>query len=129
MPRKKRTGIRSDHARPQVVQRPPEVDALMDRFLFTVCDPSRRHILELLAEPDEKNFSVPCERRAGEIAEALGLSNATTSEHLRQLTELQLIIRRKQHTTVYYRLSDHLLVHTFLDFLRALDQHYQHSSS
>lgn len=97
----------------------------MDQFLSTVCDTSRRYILELLAEPDEKDPSVSCERRSGEIAVALGLSSATTSEHLHQLADLHLVITRKQGTAVYYRLSNHIPVRAFLDLLEALDLYYQ----
>jgi DNA-binding transcriptional ArsR family regulator len=129
MPRKKSIGIDLEQALFQVGQRPPERDARLDRFLFIVCDTSRRHILELLAEPNENNPSLPNERRSGEIAATLGLSNATTSEHLRQLAEFQLVTSRKQRTVVYYRLADHFLVRTFLDFLHALDRYYEQSSS
>ena len=101
----------------------------MDRFLCTVCDTSRRSILELLAEPNEKDPSAPNERRSGEIAEKLGLSTATTSEHLRQLADLYLVTSRKQGTAVYYRLSNHMLVQAFLDLLQVLDHHYRNQSS
>jgi DNA-binding transcriptional ArsR family regulator len=104
------------------------VDAFMDQFLCTVCDPSRRYIVELLAEPNDEDPSVPTERRSGEIAEELGLSTATTSEHLRQLAELHLVTTRKQGTAVYYRLANHTLVHAFLDLLHALDRHYREQS-
>jgi len=99
--------------------------ATRTRCLSTVCDTSRRYILELLAESNEKYPSVPYERRSGEIAEVLGLSSATTSEHLRLLADLHLVTTRKQGTAVYYRLSNHLLVQAFLDLLRVLDRQYQ----
>jgi DNA-binding transcriptional ArsR family regulator len=112
-----------------IPRRPPELDAFVDQFLSTVCDTSRRYILELLAEPNENDPSVPYERRSGEIAEELGLSSATTSEHLRQLADLHLVTARRQGTAVYYRLSNHMPVQAFLDLLRALDGHYQKQSS
>ena len=117
--------MRLNQTRSSIPRRPPELDAFVDQFLSTVCDTSRRYILELLAEPNEKDPAVPHERRSGEIAEALGLSSATTSEHLRQLASLHLVTTRKQGTAVYYRLSNHMLVQAFLDLLRALDVHYQ----
>ena len=125
MPRKKKTALRSNQPHPSIPRRPPELDAYVDQFLSTVCDTSRRYILELLAEPNEKYPSVPYERRSGEIAEVLGLSSATTSEHLRLLADLHLVTTRKQGTAVYYRLSNHLLVQAFLDLLRVLDRQYQ----
>jgi DNA-binding transcriptional ArsR family regulator len=121
MPRKKTADERSKQPDSRVPRRSPEQDAFVDHFLSTVCDTSRRHILELLAEPNEQVPLVPNELRSGEIAEALGLSGATTSEHLRQLANLGLVVPRKQGTAVYYRLSDHRLVQAFLDLLHVLD--------
>ena len=128
MPRKKKATSRLNQARSRIPRRPSELDTFVDQFLSTVCDTSRRYILELLAEPNEKDPSVPYERRSGEIAEELGLSSATTSEHLHQLADLHLVTMRKQGTAVYYRLSNHMLVQAFQDLLRALDRHYQNQS-
>jgi|SRR5579884_1312508 DNA-binding transcriptional ArsR family regulator len=124
MPRKKTAEERLNQPHSRVPQRPPEQDAFVDQFLSTVSDTSRRHILELLAQPNKQDPLAPKELRSGEIAEALGLSGATTSEHLRQLADLQLVMPRKQGTAVYYRLSNHQLVQAFLDLLQALDHHY-----
>jgi DNA-binding transcriptional ArsR family regulator len=125
MARKKKAALRLNQPRSRIPHRPPELDAFVDQFLSTVCDTSRRYILELLAEPNEKDPSVPYELRSGEIAGELGLSSATTSEHLHQLADLHLVTMRKQGTAVYYRLSNHMLVQAFQDLLRALDRHYQ----
>ena len=125
MPRKKTATARLNHPHSSIPRRPPERDAFVDQFLSTVCDTSRRSILELLVEPNDKNPSVLYERRSGEIAEALGLSSATISEHLHQLADLHLVTARKQGTAVYYRLSYHLLVQAFLDLLQTLDRQYQ----
>ncbi len=106
-------------------RRPGEVDKHVDAFLATVCDKSRRYILQLLAQPDgQLQDSLP-ERRSGEIARLLGLSAATTSEHLKQLTNLGLISSRREGTSVYYRLRNHNLVRAFHDLLLALNQDYQ----
>ncbi len=129
MPRKKTAAARLNQSHSRFPRRPPEIDAFVDRFLFTACDTSRRYILELLAEPNEKDASIPYERRSGDIAEELGLSNATTSEHLRHLAALHLVSTRKEGTAVYYRLSNHTLVQAFQDLLRALDHHYLEQSS
>ena|SRR2546421_6562470 len=129
MPRKKTAATRLNHPHSSMPRRSPERDAFVDQFLFTVCDMSRRSILELLAEPNEKDPSVLYERRSGEIAEILGLSSATISEHLHQLADLHLVTARKQGTAVYYRLSDHLLVQAFQDLLAALDRQYQKQPS
>ncbi len=102
MPRKKAAAARLNQPHSSISRRPPELDAFVDRFLSTVCDTSRRYILELLAEPNEKDSSLPYERRSGEIAEELGLSNATTSEHLRQLANLHLVTTRKEGTAIRF---------------------------
>jgi DNA-binding transcriptional ArsR family regulator len=105
--------------------RSPELDIFVDQFLSTVCNTSRRCILELLAQANPNDLSAPNELRSGEIAKQLGLSGATVSEHLHRLADLHLVTARKQGTAVYYRLSNHILVQAFLDFLTVLDQHYQ----
>lgn len=129
MSRKKTAAARLNHHHASTPRRSPEQDAFVDYFLSTVCDPSRRSILEMLAETSGKDPSVLYERRSGEIAQELGLSNATISEHLHQLADLHLVATRKQGTSVYYRLSNHLLVQAFLDLLDVLDRHYQKQSS
>jgi DNA-binding transcriptional ArsR family regulator len=104
--------------------RAPEVDEFVDRFLTVMCDTSRRYILELLAMPAEDGESV-VERRSGDIARMIGLSAATTSEHLHQLTNLELVTARRVGNTVYYRLRNHRLMQAFQEILMALEQHYQ----
>ena len=105
-------------------QRPPEVDKYVDTFLSTTCDTSRRYILELLACPENEDESNMPEMRSGEIAKAIGLAAATTSEHLRQLVEVGLVTSRRDGNVVYYRLRNHKLVQAFHDLLEALDHDY-----
>lgn len=104
-------------------RRPSEIDAFVDQFLTTVCDTSRRYILELLALPNKNGDTLP-ERRSGDIAKAIGLSAATTSEHLRHLSRVGLVTSRREGNTVYYRLRNHKLVQAFQDLLDALDSDY-----
>lgn len=113
----------------KVPRRPPEIDKFVDDFLSTVCDTSRRYILEMLAtaEDDGDDTSVP-EKRSGEIAKALGLSAATTSEHLRQLAEAGLVTSRREGNVVYYRLRNHTLVQAFQELLAALNRDYSSRS-
>jgi len=68
MSRKKTVAARVNHPHASTPRRSPEQDAFVDYFLSTVCDPSRRSILELLAEPSVQDPSVLYERRSGEIA-------------------------------------------------------------
>jgi DNA-binding transcriptional ArsR family regulator len=103
--------------------RPPEVDKFVDSFLSLMCDHSRRHILELLSQPHEE-VHAPFERRSTDIAKKLGLSPATTSEHLHRLTDAKLITSRREGNIVYYRLANQLLVQAFIDLVRALDKEY-----
>jgi DNA-binding transcriptional ArsR family regulator len=114
----------------RITRRPPELDAAVDHFLATACDRSRRYILELLARPrEDEELPDVYERRSGEIAQALGLSSSTTSEHLRQLAEAHLVVARKEGNTTYYQLSNHALVRAFQDLIRGLDAHYRTLSS
>lgn len=105
-------------------RRPPEIDEFVDAFLQTVCDTSRRYILELLSVPNEDSSAALPEMRSGDIAKAIGLSAATTSEHLRQLANAGLVVSRRDGNTVYYRLCNHMLVKAFQDLLIALDGDY-----
>lgn len=105
-------------------RRPSEIDAFVDKFLTTVCDTSRRYILELLALPNEDGNGLP-ERRSGDIARAIGLSAATTSEHLRHLSRVGLVTSRREGNTVYYQLRNHKLFQAFQDLLDALDSDYE----
>jgi len=89
---------------------PSEIDGFVDHFLATMCETTRRRILELLAQPQRNEPGSPLERPATEIAKALGLSPSTTSEHLKRLTNAGLIIPRREGTTIYYRLCNIYLV-------------------
>ncbi|QBD80988.1 transcriptional regulator [Ktedonosporobacter rubrisoli] len=109
----------------QVPRRPPEVDKFVDSFLSTVCDTSRRYILELLALSDDDGPGAVPEMRSGDIARAIGLSAATTSEHLQQLLRAGLVLSRREGNTVYYRLCNHELVQAFQTLLVALDGAYE----
>jgi len=113
-----------DSTKKSVPRRPPEVDQYVDRFLSIVCDTSRRYILELLAIPQEGDSPALPERRSGDIAREIGLSAATTSEHLRQLTEIGLVASRREGNIVYYRLRNHALVNAFQQLIVALDKDY-----
>lgn len=108
----------------KIPRRPPELDKYVDDFLSLVCDTSRRYILELLARPAKDNNSGLPEHRSGDIARAIGLSPATTSEHLRQLAQVGLLSSRREGNIVYYHLYNHLLVKAFQDLLDGLDNHF-----
>lgn len=104
--------------------RPEEIEEFVDHFLSTMCDSTRRQILELLTISDSSDQTLPIEIRSGDIAKALGLSPATISGHLRQLTETGLITSRREGNAIYYRLRNHVLVRTFKDLLHALDNEH-----
>jgi DNA-binding transcriptional ArsR family regulator len=107
-------------------RRPPEVDQYVDNFLSLICDTSRRYILELLAIPGEDDEVEMPEKRSGDIARAIGLSAATTSEHLRLLAKQGLISSRRDGNVVYYRLRNRKLVKAFQELIMALDSDYAH---
>jgi len=106
----------------------PEIDQFVDHFLSLMCDRSRRQILELLATPvvdgQEEVKPSQMERRSTDIARELGLSPATTSEHLRRLSEAKLIAFRRAGNTVYYRLANEMLVRAFRDLVLALNKEH-----
>ena len=104
-------------------RRPTEVDKYVDTFLTMVCDTSRRYILELLAVPTATESDLP-EKRSGDIARAIGLSAATTSEHLKHLSAIGLVSSRREGNVVYYRLRNRTLVHAFQTLVKALDDNY-----
>ncbi len=108
----------------RIPRRPAEVDRYVDHFLAIVCDTSRRYILELLSIPDEMDDATLPEKRSGDIARAIGLSAATTSEHLRQLADAGLVASRRDGNIIYYRLQNRFLVKAFHDLLYALDSHF-----
>lgn len=114
----------AQQAEGQFQHRPAELDAFVDHFLSTMCDSTRRHILELLAIPESSDQTLPIEMRSGDIAKALRLSPATISGHLRQLSEAGLLISRRDGNAIYYRLRNHVLVRTFKDLLHALDNEH-----
>jgi DNA-binding transcriptional ArsR family regulator len=104
--------------------RPDEIEEFVDHFLSTMCDSTRRQILELLTIPDISDQTPPIEMRSGDIAKALGLSPATISGHLRQLSETGLTTSRRDGNAIYYRLRNHVLVRTFKELLHALDNEH-----
>lgn len=104
--------------------RPVEIEKFVDHFLSTMCDSTRRQILELLAIPDSSDQSLPLEMRSGDIAKELRLSPATISGHLKQLSDTGLITERREGNAIYYRLRNHVLVRTFKELLHALDNEH-----
>lgn len=106
------------------VRHPLEIDQFVDRFLATMCDSTRRHILELLTIPNGEETTSILERRSGDIAKELGLTPATISGHLRQLSEAGLVSARREGNEVYYRVRNHMLVRAFHDLLLALDKEH-----
>jgi DNA-binding transcriptional ArsR family regulator len=103
--------------------RPTEVEHFIEQFLSTVCDASRRHILECLSVSAEREPALP-ERSVGEIASHLGLAISTTSEHLKALLQLHLLISRKEGKKTYYRLRNRELVQVFQGMITSLEDHY-----
>lgn len=106
-------------------RRPLLVERFINEFLNAACDSSRRSILELLVPPVGQDSPERYELRAGEIAQRLGLSPSTISEHLHHLLRLHLVSARKEGTTVYYRLRNRHLVRAFHELIQALESHYQ----
>lgn len=106
--------------------RSTEMEQFIDQFLSTVCDSSRRHILECLTTPDGSMSALP-ERSVGEIASHVGLAVSTTSEHLKELLQVHLLSSRKDGKRTYYRLRNHEMVRVFHEMLVTLEEHYHHN--
>lgn len=103
-----------------------EIEQFVDQFLSAVCDTSRRHILALLSSDPEHKDAQPFECSVGDIAQSLGLAFSTTSEHLKQLLQLNLVVGRRDGKKTYYRIRNQDLVRTFHDMLASLEIHYHH---
>jgi DNA-binding transcriptional ArsR family regulator len=71
-----------------------------------------------------ENAASPPERSAGEIAQHLGLAASTTSEHLKELLQLHLLVARRDGKKIYYRLRNRDLVQAFHDMIASLEDHY-----
>lgn len=61
---------------------------MIDRTLAALADPHRRRVIEMLREQP---------RRAGELAEAVGLTAPSMSRHLRTLREAGLVEETHPH--------------------------------
>ncbi|HEU5381140.1 MAG TPA: metalloregulator ArsR/SmtB family transcription factor [Ktedonobacteraceae bacterium] len=107
----------------EIPARPARIEQFIDQFLTAICDSSRRHILEYLTGSSE-NASPALERSVGEIAQHLGLALSTTSEHLKQLLHMHLLLARRDGKKTYYRLRNHELVSTFHALIASLEMHY-----
>lgn len=107
-------------------RRQPEFDRFVDDFLATMCETTRRLILELLAQPTQDEPGLAREQRSTEIARALGLAPSTTSEHLKRLSDAGLITARREGKAVYYRIRNAHLVQAFHELVTAL--HTEHTS-
>lgn len=69
---------------------------MADRAFRALADPTRRRILELLAERD---------RTAGEIASQFSMAFPSVSHHLRVLKEAELVTAEREGQTIRYRIN------------------------
>ena len=74
-----------------------EIVAAAHRFAL-LSDPTRLRILHAVIEHGEMSV--------GAIAEAAGVSRFNTSAHLNRLAEGGMVTRRREASTVYYRIED-----------------------
>jgi DNA-binding transcriptional ArsR family regulator len=102
-----------DHAvlaAPFRIPRLPTERQLVAKYFRAFGDPTRLHILELLADG---------ELSVGEIVERVGTSQPRTSAHLACLRWCGFVDTRREHRTVYYRLADER-TRAMLDLARAM---------
>lgn len=69
---------------------------MADTAFRALADPTRRRILELLAERD---------RTAGEIASQFSIAFPSVSHHLRVLKEADLVTAEREGQSIRYRLN------------------------
>lgn len=90
------------------------VDTVQDaaRVLKCIGHPVRLRIIELLDNEGEKSVS--------EIREAVGLEQATTSQHLNLMRDKGILTARRDGVNVFYDISDEKVVRV-IDCLRSCD--------
>ena len=66
-------------------------------FCRALANPTRLHILTLLKEG---------ERSVGDLADEVGVSMATVSQHLAILRHKNVVERRREGQTIFYRMAD-----------------------
>jgi len=69
---------------------------MADTAFRALADPTRRRILELLAERD---------RTAGEIASQFSIAFPSVSHHLRVLKEAELVTAEREGQNILYRIN------------------------
>jgi ArsR family transcriptional regulator, cadmium/lead-responsive transcriptional repressor len=92
------------------IPRRPTERQLVAKYFRAFGDPTRLHILELLAEG---------ELSVGEIVQRVGTSQPRTSAHLACLRWCGFVETRREHRTVYYRLADER-TRVMLDLARSM---------
>jgi DNA-binding transcriptional ArsR family regulator len=92
------------------IPRRPTERQLVAKYFRAFGDPTRLHILELLARG---------ELSVGEIVERIGTSQPRASAHLACLRWCGFVTTRREHRTVYYRLADER-TRQMLDLARAM---------
>jgi ArsR family transcriptional regulator len=75
---------------------PEAIDLVAERFR-TLGEPTRLHLLNELRHG---------ERSVGDLVEALGATQANVSKHLQLLHAAGMVGRRREGTTIYYRVAD-----------------------
>lgn len=91
----------------------------MNESFKSLSDPTRRRILELLADRDLS---------AGEIAEHFQMSKPSISHHLNQLKFSGLVLSEKQGQNVIYSLNTTMfqeMTKWFFDFMKRGEEHAQ----
>lgn len=80
-------------------------DAVLDRALHAIADPTRRRILQLLKEGKNSEVKPGC-LCGGDIEERIRLSQPTISHHMAILTKAGLVEATKQGQWRWYRRNE-----------------------
>lgn len=85
----------------------------MAEFFGTLGDPNRWRILSALASG---------ERRVGDLAAAVDMTESAVSHQLRILRTMRFVSYRKQGRNVFYSLKDHHILNLYRDVSEHLDE-------
>ena len=80
------------------------------KFLKAVSDPSRQKIMAVLRKHGEMNV--------GDIRAAVGLRQPTVSQHLKVLSEAEVVRSRRRGQEVFYSLCNEVIYDVIAGFMK-----------
>lgn len=93
---------------------PPRDERRMKEMLEALCDPTRVKIVQALSERNTL--------AAGDLAHVIGRSRSATSQHLKVLRDLCVVVANRQGNVVRYQLSDEITGSVIEEAVSAFDK-------